>query len=285
MASMNEKNSFNKDKTQFKKLKIYHYAQTNIQLFKELMNLGYSTGELVLIKSAYELARNLLTGKYFASSRAFIDHAVGTASILASLRLSADVVAAGLLHNIYREGDFGFGAKNHISDSKRKKVISIVGRQVEKYISKYLELPWYKNLPAICANLDKLDKIDRDVVLIKLANELEHILDFEHLYFPDADKHLKRINHNCPIMIEIAEKMGLEKLADEIRTAFRQFADADLPLELLSSNFRNTYFVLAPLSYRKRYSVLFYQILEDVLNYSRYLLVTNVRRLRSHLNR
>ena len=99
---------------------MHSYAQTNIQLFNQLRHGGYSNTELSLVRDAYELAMDLFTGRYQPSGKPFVAHVVGTASILASLRLSAQVVAAGLLHNVYEQGDFGNG-RNGFSKAKRER--------------------------------------------------------------------------------------------------------------------------------------------------------------------
>ncbi len=88
---------------------MHSYAQTNIQLFNQLRQDGYSDADLILVRNAYELAMVLFTGRFQPSGKSFIAHVVGTASILAWLRLPAPVVAAGLLHNVYENGDFGDG--------------------------------------------------------------------------------------------------------------------------------------------------------------------------------
>ena len=70
------------------------YAQTNIQLFKQLHGDGYSATELALICDAYRLAIRLYSGYFLASGRTEIAHVVGTASILGVLKVPAPVVAA-----------------------------------------------------------------------------------------------------------------------------------------------------------------------------------------------
>ncbi|NJP21002.1 MAG: hypothetical protein HC763_20665 [Hydrococcus sp. CRU_1_1] len=86
---------------------MYVYAQTNIQLFNQLRDRGYSNAELQEIFNAYQLTIELFTGQFRASGKTFIAHLVGTASILTHLRVSSKLIAAGLLHAAYSQGDFG----------------------------------------------------------------------------------------------------------------------------------------------------------------------------------
>ncbi|MBL1211120.1 HD domain-containing protein, partial [Geminocystis sp. GBBB08] len=73
-------------------------AQTNLQLFNQLYFLNYSEDNCQRVAQAYELATSLFTAQFRSSGKTFISHLVGTASILANLSVSVDLVIAGLLH-------------------------------------------------------------------------------------------------------------------------------------------------------------------------------------------
>jgi hypothetical protein len=66
---------------------------------------------------------------------------VGTASVLASLRSSATVVAAGLLHNAYEQGDFGVGGGGR-SQASRREIRRVLSPEVEEYVSRFPDLHW-----------------------------------------------------------------------------------------------------------------------------------------------
>ena len=241
----------------------YPYAQTNIQLFNQLRDEGYATNDLVCVYKAYELARCLLTGLYFACGKSSLAHVVGTASILGRLNLPIEVVAAGLLHNIYRDGDFGYGSKNRMSATKRDQVRCVVGDTVEEYIPKYLATRWnLKSLLTIQDCLDNHEIIMRHVILMKLANELEHHLDLDILYFPDAQKRCQRINNIGPVMVDIAKNLGYLTLGEELIIAFERVALAEIPMELCGPKELKRVFVSAPQSYRKRLLLPFRQKLD-----------------------
>jgi (p)ppGpp synthase/HD superfamily hydrolase len=122
---------------------MHAYAQTNLQLFDQLSRDGYSQAELGCILKAYDLAACLLTARFQHSGKPTISHFVGTASILSSLHVSAKVVVAGLLHNVYEIGDFGDGCKG-ISGPKRAQVRRAVGSEVEEYAARYTTMRWNK---------------------------------------------------------------------------------------------------------------------------------------------
>ena len=73
-------------------------AQTNLALYQQLHDLGYTPEKLADIREAYELATALFAGRFRPCGRPFTAHLVGTASVLAKLGAPAAVVAAGLLH-------------------------------------------------------------------------------------------------------------------------------------------------------------------------------------------
>jgi len=243
------------------------YAQTNIQLFNQLCRAGYSIGELSCVASAYQLAMSLFTGRVQVCGKTYIAHGVGTASILGSLHLPAEVVAAGLIHNVYQNGDFGSGRRG-VSAAKRKEISRVVYMGVERYVYRFSSLEWNsQTIPIIRDGLDALDATDRNVVLIKLANDLEYLLDLGILYRGNNEGILRHINHNGQIMVEVAEKLGFPTLAGELSRMSAENALAEIPVELRSPRSWNISVVIAPKSCRKRLSVAFYQGLSRRLRY------------------
>jgi len=230
---------------------VHSYAQTNIQLFNQLRCDGYSKADLDLVRNAYELAMVLFTGRFQASGKSFIAHVVGTASILASLRLPASVVAAGLLHNVYENGDFSDG-RDGISKSRRRKFRKTLGPEVETYIAKFPALYWEPRTTRIARHdPGKLDSTDRAVLLILFAEHLEHLLDLDILY---SDERLGRLFiERSKIAAEIAEALGVSSLAMELREAIRETESGEPLVQPLEHRVRKDSFVVVPRSCRKRF--------------------------------
>ena len=236
---------------------MHSFAQTNIQLFNQLRAEGYSSTDVSRIRDAYQLTMQLFAGAFRASGKTFIAHLVSTASILASLGVPAEVVATGLLHATYTHGDFGDG-KEGISDAKREQVKRAVGKEIEEYLARYATLSWNKKtIPAIFHRFDTLDPLDRDILLVRLANELEEYLDFGILYCGDF-KHLQYINYDGHLIVEMAEKLGFPKLATQLAEAVKETASVEIPSDLCNTNAQDVSFRLAPKSYQKRLSLTFY---------------------------
>ena len=108
---------------------MHAYAQINVQLFNQLRSEGYSKEDRERVREAYEFAMRLFTGMFLPSGKTFIDHLVGTASILASLHVPVELVAAGLIHAAYLHGNFG-GLRKGISETTRNQVKLAVGEEV-----------------------------------------------------------------------------------------------------------------------------------------------------------
>ncbi len=259
---------------------MHAYAQTNIQLFNQLHRCGYSNTDLNLVRDAYELAMVHFTGRFAPSGKSFIAHVVGTASILASHRLSPQVVAAGLIHNIYQNGDFGDGRRS-ISKARRKKIAIVVGAEVEEWIARFPGLSWESQTIQLARdNPDKLDLVDRNILLILFADHLEHLLDYDILYYDYAIAQ-SYIAHS-KIAAEIAERLGFPSLATELIEAIQAAQSAELPVNLPAHKTRSGSSLVAPKSCRERRSVALRRLLVHAAHSSR-LRIRKLRRLCAEL--
>ena len=228
---------------------MHSYAQTNIQLFNQLRRDGYSKANLDLVRNAYELAMVFFSGRFQASGKSFIAHVVGTASILASLRLPASIVAAGLLHNVYETGDFRDG-RNGISKSRRRKIRKTLGSEVETYIAQFPALYWEPRTTRVARDdPDKIDSTARAVLLILFAEHLEHLLDLDILY--SADRVARFFIDRSKAAAEIADALGVPQLAVELRAAIRKTESGKVQPPQHPG--RGDSFVVVPRSCRKRF--------------------------------
>jgi gluconolactonase len=187
-------------------------------------------------------------------------HVVGTARILASVHLPAPVLAAALLHNVYATGDFG-DVRTGPSQARRRKIREALGSEVETYIAKFPTLYWKPQTIRIARyHPDKLDSTDCNVLSILFADHMEHLLDCDVFYYDDKAARFY-IDHS-KMAVEIADTLGLSKLAAKMREAIRQIESVELPVEIPER--RNGSFVIVPRSCRKRLSVVLRQNLIDV---------------------
>ncbi|WP_414565650.1 MULTISPECIES: DUF6817 domain-containing protein [unclassified Anabaena] len=191
-------------------------AQTNIQLYAQANKLGYKTEDIYLISKAYTLTIEAFSGWFRPSGKTFISHLVGTASILINLKAPVDLVCAGLLHAIYAQGNLSSIKSQHL----RQRIYLAFGAKTEEYIHKYTLLKWnHATLARVHEQFSILDNIDKDVLLIRLVNELEEC---------GESKYLKYSSHEIAMMASMAEQLGFSEFASEIRVAFsKEHSDDD----------------------------------------------------------
>lgn len=228
------------------------YAQTNIQLFNQISHAGYSSADLEYLYRAYELAMCLFTGQFRASGKTFIAHLTGTASILVTLRAAPALIAAGLLHAAYTQGDFGNGGKG-ISNTKRLKLKQVLGDAAEQHVARYTAQPW--NEPAMTVVYEKfatLNAIERDIILLCLVNTLEDYLDLGMHYSEDSQRGGggRYTDTSGALQVKMAEQLGFPNLAAELIRVFEEHAVAEIHAPLRRA--ARFSFTLAPASYQRR---------------------------------
>jgi len=221
---------------------LINYAQTNIQLFNQLRRAQYSEADLSYICNAYQFALQIFIGRFRGSGKPFLSHLVGTASILTRVHAPIRVIAAGLLHAAYIYGEYEAEEKG-MTDAKRKHVQRAVGVETEELIAGYTLLKWNKNtIPAIRDRLDILEPTERQILLIRLANELEDHLDYGVLYCGNAEQRREYIRSSLYLSVEIAHKLGFPSLAAALEYNFRDACSVEIPAAIRTS--RNSSFLL-----------------------------------------
>ena len=210
-------------------MKVSLFAQTNVQLYNQLLREGYKKSELSMIRCAYDAASALFAGGFRPSGKPFLAHLVGTASILADLRAKASVVAAGLLHAAYDHGEFGDGSRA-TTLSKRRRLQRAVGKETEELVRAFTDFLWNKKtIPIIAKSLDTLSPRCRQALLIRLANELEDYLDLGILYCNGVPRARMRPPRFQSLLVHMSKQLRFPKLASAFRQAFQEAVSAQVP--------------------------------------------------------
>lgn len=226
------------------------YAQTNIQLYNQLRELGYPAADLSLAHRAHALAMELFIGAFRGSCRPFLAHLVGTASVLAWLRAPIAVVAAGLLHSAYSHGEFGNYWRG-MSEAKRRRVRAAVGDDVEGLVARYTRLRWDPgSMGALVDAATILRGGDRWVLLIRLANELDDHQDLGLLYVAEVERRRELVRTVVDPGIAMADRLGYPALAAELTRVAKETLTAEVPAMLRGP--RDDSFVSAPASHTWR---------------------------------
>ena len=227
------------------------FAQTNIQLYNQLIRDGCAPGDMALIRRAYELAVPLFTGLYRPSGKTFMDHVVGTASIIHEVQGKPALTAAGLLHSAYSHGDFGFAGRVS-SRVRSKRMAAAVGDEVEAYVRMYDELSWStRRARELQEQIDDMTPAWRDVVSLRVANELEDHLYGGTLYCYSAARHRQGLEKRRELLAGLALRLGLPALQHAVDRVFAECAGQAVVPELLQRVPRIKSYRLLPGSCRR----------------------------------
>jgi (p)ppGpp synthase/HD superfamily hydrolase len=197
-------------------------AQTNIQLFNQLAECAYSMTEIEYVRDSYVFAMPLFSGQYRPSGKTFIAHAVGTASVLATFRAPAHLLAAAILHSAYTLGVWGT-LRRSIDERKRNRLRKAIGFEAEFLVHAYASFEWNEHqVRRLLESKSPLSARERDVVMIRLANEVDEYAELAGLYAPSWEGRVAAARSLLPACIELAERIGASRLGDEIRFVSEQ---------------------------------------------------------------
>jgi len=216
-------------------------AQTNLQLLGQMRRAGYGEEALDLVARAYAHACELFAGAYRGSGKPFVCHLAGTSSVLVALQSPPQMLAAALLHAAYLQGDFGAGWLGP-SEVKRDQVRARVGASTEDLVHRYTVHEWRPDTPARL--LERGGSIDREVVLLRLANEVDDHLDLGILYCRDAVDRLARARQMQVPAVELARRLGEPRLAAALEAAIGTCLSGAVPDGLRTAHALS--FALAP---------------------------------------
>lgn len=215
------------------------YAQTNVQLYDQMSSAGYSRDDLAAIQRAYEAMQPLFSGSFRGSGRPFLAHLVGTASILADAGQPIAVIVAGLCHAAYEFGDFGASLRRR-SSNNRQKLRQWIGTEAETLVWSYSHLEW--SIDAISGYPD--DQADKQVLVIRLANEIEDALIDNWFYSGSAKR--KSSHDTAKACRELAARLDLTEWQEALDELIKEQA---LLMDTAAYAADNSY-VLPATSYR-----------------------------------
>ncbi len=146
-------------------------AQTNLQLYNQLIEAGFCERSLSMLREAYDLSRMLFPDAYRPNHKPFVCHLVGVASVLAHWGERPSMVAAGMLHSAYLYGNFG-DRQTSITEGRRQYVRQKVGEDVEALVYTY----------STGKGADPLRSDNRDLVVLYLADLFDELSDHGAAY-------------------------------------------------------------------------------------------------------
>ena len=165
--------------------------------------------DIALIKKAYEIAEKHHEGQKRKSGEDYIIHPLFVAMILANLKMDADTIVAGLLHDAVEDTDYTIEElKNDFSEHVALLVegvtklteINIANDKVEKQA---------ENLRHMFIAMSK----DIRVIIIKLADRLHNLKTLE---YQTKEKQEEKSLETIEIYSPIAGRLGISKIKSEM---------------------------------------------------------------------
>jgi (p)ppGpp synthase/HD superfamily hydrolase len=204
-------------------------ALTNLDLYEQLHRAGHGEADLLRIRDSYIFAVGLFSDRFRASGKPFLAHLVGTASLVASFDARLPVVIAALLHAVYESGAFADGTTGPVDDHRRT-VRERVGAEVEELVSAYHGLRWNAaESERIAGSIGRADARVRDVLLIRLANEIEDHLGNAMRLSGKGRTRYAGLRESC---LAVARALGRPDIADALTAVYRDSDAADWAVAL-----------------------------------------------------
>jgi (p)ppGpp synthase/HD superfamily hydrolase len=227
------------------------FAQTNVQLFNQLVHAACPPDDMVLIRRAHDLAIRIFAGLYRPSGKSFMDHVVGTASIIHQARGKPVLTAAGLLHSAHSEGDFGFPGRLSMR-FRNHRITNAVGDEVAAYVRMYDELAREpRDADRLLEQVDGMSQAWRDIAALRVANEIEDHLNGGTLYCHHAASHRQRLGERREVLAGLARRLELPALERAVDRVFDECARLTVAPELLQRAPRPRSYRLLPGSCRR----------------------------------
>jgi len=168
---------------------------------------NYSPADRELVKRAYRMAEEAHKDQKRASGEPYINHCVAVAAILADLRMPANVVAAGLLHDTVED--------THVTLSE---ITDGFGEEVAYLVNGVTKLT---HLPRVSRSDQNIQLVEKESVL---SEEQREVAVRRGLPDPEEEDLLRERSRKADLASETLRKTFLA-MSDDIRVVMIKLAD------------------------------------------------------------
>jgi hypothetical protein len=188
--------------------------QTLSGLFDLAQSRGFSQEEWDMVQVAYRLAMVLTNGVYRPCGRPFINHLVGTASVLVHYNFRSRVVGAGLLHAAYTHGSDA-AAEAEANVERIDKLLGGKESRLEARVRAYtLRSSRWRRLMASADWQLELSVEDAEILAMIAANEVDMHLSGEFRFSGRRDMETRDVGD---LMTYACGMLGVPGLAETVR--------------------------------------------------------------------
>ena len=213
-----------------------HYAFSYQQLIRQAFDQGLGDDELVDIRVCYDIAIRLTDGLYRKQMVPFICHLVRSGSIVMYESPDLAPVLASMLHAVYFLHVFSHSTRRGPRMKDRQMLRDALGSEVESLVRDYSQFKWGPKVAAHWAeSLDEADGRTEQLLVMRLADELEDHLDAAEAFVPRGQFHSDLQNYGQEY-VALARSMGRNSLAADFEEALEINQTVRLPAGVLSSN-------------------------------------------------
>ena len=177
-----------------------------------------------LITKSYLFAKNAHGNQKRHSGESYFLHPVAVAEIVADLKLDEESIVSALLHDVVEDTEVTLA---EIAENFNEDIAKIVDG-----VTKLSKIENLHNSDRVAENFRKLTMAmsqDIRVLLVKLADRLHNMQTID--YVPSKEKRLKQANESLEIYAQLAGRIGLNKIKDELQ---------DLAFKVINPEVRNS---------------------------------------------
>lgn len=174
-----------------------------------------SVGDRLMIERAYHKAEAAHKGQFRKSGEPYFTHCVAVALILAEMKLDAEAISSGLMHDLAEDTTITI---DEIRNEFGKQVAMIVDG-VSKLKNLPIKVDNHKKGKAADKELEYFRKMllamgdDVRVVLVKLADRLHNM---RTLHFMTAEKQQQKAQETLDIFAPLANRLGIWQIKWEL---------------------------------------------------------------------
>lgn len=178
----------------------------------------YSTHpDVALVEKAYEVAKKQHENQYRFSGEPYFQHPLAVANILAELEMDSTSIAAGLLHDVVEDTEYGIDKiKENFNNDVALLVEGVTKLEKIPYSSK--EQQQIENLRKMFLTMAK----DIRVIIIKLADRLHNMRTLKSMR---EDKQREKAKETLDVYAPLAHRLGISKIKWELEDLALRYLD------------------------------------------------------------
>ncbi len=186
--------------------------------------------EVGLITAAYQLAERAHSGQKRRSGEPYFTHCVAVASILAEMKLDAETIAAGLLHDVVEDSDITGEALQSEFGSTIAKLVDGVTKLKNLPIKNVSPVGDSRRTSTVNREMEYIRKMlltmgdDVRVVLIKLADRLHNM---RTLGYMPPNKQQAIAQETMDIFAPLANRLGIWQIKWELEDLSFRYLNPD----------------------------------------------------------